>query len=212
MHFPLSPTQLLSYIKSYGNIPGTGGISDGCKDGLQLQCLLCLPKSALCAFSAILFTTSSVKLGLPPANTGPSWAHVRLLWWKFGELSPCPVRTIIVLFALHTIAEGCHPVPWVGKYKDVIHYRCNCWVAEALSACWHPPVDKGEGQRKLKALLLERQWILVTKGSGKPFAGSEDWFSSLLSSLEPDLLPGVISSYVSSAVGLGSQDAQPSYP
>lgn len=49
-----------------------------------------------------------------------------------------------------------------------------------------------------------RQRILATKGSGKPFGGSEDWFSSLLSSLEPDLLPGVISSYVSSAVGLGS--------
>lgn len=46
--FPLSPTQLLSYIKSYGNVPGAGGMSDGCKEGLQLKCLLCLPKSALC--------------------------------------------------------------------------------------------------------------------------------------------------------------------
>lgn len=39
--------QLLSYIKSYGNVPDMGGVSDGCKEGLQLKCLLCLAKSAL---------------------------------------------------------------------------------------------------------------------------------------------------------------------
>lgn len=43
----LSPMQLLSYIKSCGNVPDTGGISDGCKEGLQLKSSLCLAKSAL---------------------------------------------------------------------------------------------------------------------------------------------------------------------
>lgn len=57
--FPLSSTQLPRYIKSNGNVPGTGGMSDGSKEGVQLKCLLCLPKSALYAFSATLFTTPS---------------------------------------------------------------------------------------------------------------------------------------------------------
>lgn len=39
--------QLLSYIKSYGNVPDAGGVSDGCKEGLQLKCPLWLAKSAL---------------------------------------------------------------------------------------------------------------------------------------------------------------------